>query len=629
MKMMMNKSLGVIVGVDGNISQVGMYSMSNESRFLWNGELLEGPKVGALLTILQNDVRIIAKVVNEKIMDQQNSVKSEEFDNRYSKNSVNRIVSLRMQGVIENNSFKVTSSYVPMIGNEVTITSKEDIDLIYGIKKDAPSIFIGKTIFENKKLDIPINEVFASHIGIFGNTGSGKSNTLHMLYSQLFDSKYKTNLFERSSFFIFDFNGEYRGKNIFGLNEDTRKIINLNTRDPESTDKIMLDRETFLDSDILSMLFDAKKGVQAPFIQKAIKKYKNLKTNRSAANFEVGLLRYTLRNTKQSAAGLREEWTQILENYLLSQCIIKDYIYRNEVINKLNDLKNLELKSYVNWNAQKCEYFSDEKFYYGEHFSEEAEQLFDQLTELLKVCFDQCTVFTKLRAFLEYQLIFASVNNNNLDYLKPLFNRITNVLDNLEILVEVKETDKVKKFYKSVNIISFLQTNLTVKRIIPMLVSKMIYNQQKNGVALKKKVERTTHLIIDEAHNILGSVESKSDYWQNKRLAAFEEIVKEGRKFGFFLTIASQRPADISPTIMSQLHNFFIHRLVNEKDLAMIENTMPTLDRTSFGMIPSLGQGETVLTGRAFPISIFAHVSHASKEYRPKSDDIILTDIWK
>lgn len=81
MKTTMNKSLGVIVGVDGNISQVGMYSMSNESQFLWNGELLEGPKVGALLTILQNDVKIIAKVVNEKIMDQQNSVKSEEFDN--------------------------------------------------------------------------------------------------------------------------------------------------------------------------------------------------------------------------------------------------------------------------------------------------------------------------------------------------------------------------------------------------------------------------------------------------------------------------------------------------------------------------------------------------------------------
>lgn len=195
-------------------------------------------------------------------------------------------------------------------------------------------------------------------------------------------------------------------------------------------------------------------------------------------------------------------------------------------------------------------------------------------------------------------------------------------------VIIVGDKNEFKNYYKSVNIISFLHSNLTVKRVIPMLVAKMIYNKQKNA-ASGTNIKQTTHLIIDEAHNILGSVRSKSDYWQNKRLVAFEEIVKEGRKFGFFLTIASQRPADISPTIMSQLHNFFIHRLVNEKDLAMIENTMPTLDRTSFGMIPFLGQGETVLTGRAFSISIFAHVSHASKEYRPKSDDIILTDIWK
>ena len=200
MKVMTNRNLGVIVGVDGNISQVGMYSMSNESQFLWNGELLEGPKVGALLTILQNDIKIIAKVINEKVMDQQNSVKSVEFDNRYSKSSVNRIISLQTQGVIESNSFKVTSSYVPMIGNEVTLTSKKDIDLIYGIKNDVPSILIGKTIFENKKLNIPINEIFASHIGIFGNTGSGKSNTLHMLYLSLFKSKYRMQILEKSQF---------------------------------------------------------------------------------------------------------------------------------------------------------------------------------------------------------------------------------------------------------------------------------------------------------------------------------------------------------------------------------------------------------------------------------------------
>lgn len=630
MKTTMNKSLGVIVGVDGNISQVGMYSMSNESQFLWNGELLEGPKVGALLTILQNDVKIIAKVVNEKIMDQQNSVKSEEFDNRYSKNSVNRIVSLRMQGVIENNSFKVTSSYVPMIGNEVTITSKKDIDLIYGIKKDAPSIFIGKTIFENKELDIPINEVFASHIGIFRNTGSGKSNTLHMLYSQLFDSKYKTNLFERSSFFIFDFNGEYRGENIFGLNESRRRILNINTREIKKSDKVFIDKDTFLDPDILIMLFDAKSGTQAPFLLNALKKYKaNDGNNDELAGIEVGLLKKLLSDFKHTTPNIEEEWIEIFEKSLYKY--VKNSGKAQIVREKLIDLKELQkIKSTGNITASNTIYFKKERFFYqGESFSSLANDFFGDLKEILIYCFDCCDEFERLEVFLAFQKIFATAWNNTLtDYLGFLFNRITNVLKDLGDVIIVGDKNEFKNYYKSVNIISFLHSNLTVKRVIPMLVAKMIYNKQKNA-ASGTNIKQTTHLIIDEAHNILGSVRSKSDYWQNKRLVAFEEIVKEGRKFGFFLTIASQRPADISPTIMSQLHNFFIHRLVNEKDLAMIENTMPTLDRTSFGMIPSLGQGETVLTGRAFPISIFAHVSHASKEYRPKSDDIILTDIWK
>ncbi|TOG15365.1 hypothetical protein CGJ07_24370, partial [Vibrio parahaemolyticus] len=59
--------------------------------------------------------------------------------------------------------------------------------------------------------------------------------------------------------------------------------------------------------------------------------------------------------------------------------------------------------------------------------------------------------------------------------------------------------------------------------------------------------------------------------WKDYRLELFEELIKEGRKFGIFLTLSSQRPADISATIMSQLHNFFIHRLVNDRDLFLLD----------------------------------------------------------
>ena len=630
MKVMTNRNLGVIVGVDGNISQVGMYSMSNESQFLWNGELLEGPKVGALLTILQNDIKIIAKVINEKVMDQQNSVKSVEFDNRYSKSSVNRIISLQTQGVIESNSFKVTSSYVPMIGNEVTLTSKRDIDLIYGIKNDVPSILIGKTIFENKKLNIPINEVFASHIGIFGNTGSGKSNTLHMLYLSLFKSKYRMQILEKSQFFVFDFNGEYRGEKIFGLDESHRKIISINTKNSKKSDKILIDTETFLDPDILAMLFDAKSGTQAPFLLRALKKYKIIKGNNNLlAKLEVGLLKNLLSDFKHTTPDIEEEWIEIFEKYLYVK-INPDNATEN-IKKQLEDLERLsKITSTGNINGINTIYFKNPKFFYqGESFSQPAMQFFNNLERLVEYCLGYCDEFAKLKVFLAFQRIYATAWNDKLgEYLGFLFNRITNVLDDLEKVIVLDDKVSYKSYYKSLNIISFLHNTLTTKRIIPMLMAKMIYNRQKNNISCGK-INQTTHLIIDEAHNILGAIHNKSDYWQNERLTAFEEIIKEGRKFGFFLTIASQRPADISPTIMSQLHNFFIHRLVNDKDLSMVDNTMPTLDRTSFKIIPSLGQGETVLTGKAFPISVFAHILHATKDYRPKSDDIILTNIWK
>lgn len=107
----------------------------------------------------------------------------------------------------------------------------------------------------------------------------------------------------------------------------------------------------------------------------------------------------------------------------------------------------------------------------------------------------------------------------------------------------------------------------------------------------------------------------------------FEEIIKEGRKFGFYLTLSSQRPADISPTILSQVHNYFIHRLVNDNDLRMLVNTMPTLDKTSFNKIPSLGKGEVIITGNAIQVPVFVKVDK-EKIIRPNSDDVILTQLW-
>lgn len=261
-----NKKLGVITAVDGNSSEVGMYSMSNDVEFIWYGEVLVGPKIGAYLTINQNDIKIIVSVSDEKIIDQQNSIKSKEFDNRYSKNSINRILSLKIKGVIESGRFQVTSQYVPMIGNEVSLTMLDELKIIYGIESNESTIKIGQSILENQPIQLSINKFFASHIGIFGNTGSGKSNTLHKLYLELFRTNYYNQIKKKSQFFLIDFNGEYSSaEGIFGVEENDKEVFKVNTRDSSTGRKLPVTKEYLFDADILSILFDARPALKSLF----------------------------------------------------------------------------------------------------------------------------------------------------------------------------------------------------------------------------------------------------------------------------------------------------------------------------------------------------------------------------
>lgn len=156
----------------------------------------------------------------------------------------------------------------------------------------------------------------------------------------------------------------------------------------------------------------------------------------------------------------------------------------------------------------------------------------------------------------------------------------------------------------------------------------MIFDRHKENTN-QEKIDKTIHLIIDEAHNILSSQSKREGTeWHDYRLDLFEEIIKEGRKYGVFLTISSQRPSDISPTIISQIHNYFLHRLVNYRDLELIDNTISSLDRVSKNAIPTLASGMCIITGTALVMPVFIIVDQVAEAERPNSGDIVLTDLW-
>jgi uncharacterized protein len=110
-------------------------------------------------------------------------------------------------------------------------------------------------------------------------------------------------------------------------------------------------------------------------------------------------------------------------------------------------------------------------------------------------------------------------------------------------------------------------------------------------------------------------------------LETFEEIIKEGRKFGVFVTISSQRPNDISPTIISQAHNYFIHRLVNQKDLLTISNAVSYIDRITEESIPTLPTGTCIFSGVASPMPIKVAVTELFESNKPSSHTLRFSNI--
>ena len=608
------KKLGVIVGVDGDISQVGMYHLSNDAEYLWYGDVLQGAKIGAYLTILQNNVKIIASVVTEKVADQQNTIRSTEFDNRFSKNSINRIVHLKTKGVIENGEFQVTSQYVPMIGNEVCITSKKDLELIYGINDEEPTISIGKSILEGQVVPLSINKIFASHIGVFGNTGSGKSNTLHKLFLELFRSEYQEKILEHSKFYVIDFNGEYTKDDSFGV-ANQKRVFEINTKNLTST-KLPITSDYLFDPDILSILFGATSATQVPFLRKSLKIWNERQFNgESISHFVVGTLKRILTTGNSASLDSKDNWITIAEKYIDNDLfdVLKSNLHYNYNTEAYYTVVNGNNNYIINPNTP----IADFEIKYLK---------IDEIERNLKFKFDSLSEFDKLKFHLDFQKVHQSAwKSTNIEHINPLFHRIDTALNSLKKVVEVK--DSIEGDFSSLNIINLVHANQEITRLIPMLISKMVYDQQKTKIS-GNDVTCTSHLIIDEAHNILNAQNhSVGDTWQDYRLNIFEEIIKEGRKFGFYLTLSSQRPADISPTILSQVHNYFIHRLVNDNDLRMLVNTMPTLDKTSFNKIPSLGKGEVIITGNAIQVPVFVKVDK-EKIIRPNSDDVILTQLW-
>ncbi len=131
-------------------------------------------------------------------------------------------------------------------------------------------------------------------------------------------------------------------------------------------------------------------------------------------------------------------------------------------------------------------------------------------------------------------------------------------------------------------------------------------------------------VMLDEAHQFLDK--SVGDEASKILLDAFGLIAKEGRKYGLTCVLATQRPRDIPEDVLSQMGTFIVHRLINERDRAMVERACGNFDSSAADFLPTLGQGEAIIVGVDSPMPLPVLINRP--RYEPKSRSPDYDNTW-
>ncbi len=173
-----------------------------------------------------------------------------------------------------------------------------------------------------------------------------------------------------------------------------------------------------------------------------------------------------------------------------------------------------------------------------------------------------------------------------------------------------------------IKVIDFSEVPADILPVIVGLVARIIYQVQFWTDRIKRK---PMALVCDEAHMYLPKKDGKNPIEQ-RAIENFEKIAKEGRKYGVALLIVSQRPSDVSPTILSQCNNIVSLRLTNGEDQATVKKLMPESLEGLMDALPILDIGEALIVGDAVLLPSRIRI-HPPKE-KPLSATIDFWDEW-
>ena len=530
------------------------------------------------------------------------------------------VVKIRFLGEYINGKYINGVLRKPLLTSKIRMINQAELMELVGTYDESSFVLGESAIYKGFKICPNINNLFSNHLAIFGNSGSGKSCGVARIIQNIFNSKF--NVQYNANLFIFDSFGEY--KNAFGkLNEINPnycyKFITTNPQD--DTDIPLSIPVNLLTLDDFALLFQASDHAQLPIIEHTIKLAKIFSTNSEEANtyknhlIAKALLAVLFSN--ETVASKKNEIFTIIE-----VCHTKEFNF-DSVIPGLGYTRTLSECFEIDSNGNFGESVLITNYILGK-INEDLESI----KEPEKASYS----LKDFAAALEFTLISEGFQHN-----QNLHDDATILKVRLNSIINSKLNGFFSSEYISLpNYISSLVANGARKaqiininledvddiyaKVFVKIFSRMIFDFSKG------RSERATipfHLFLEEAHRYIQKDNDTFLLGYN----IFDRIAKEGRKYGVILDIISQRPVEISDTVIAQCNNFLIFKMTHPLDIKYIGEMLPNISADILDKQKVLQPGNCVCFGGAFKIPMIVKMEMPNP--MPYSSNCDVSACWK
>ncbi|MBW9336709.1 DUF87 domain-containing protein [Herbaspirillum sp. RU 5E] len=284
--------VGEVIAVAGVKISLRIFEEKNLETIFLNGVKYRGVSLREHIAVQRGFIDIVCLVEGEYLDERK-------VDSQTDGATFLRKVDVRPIGYIADGKFYEGVKYMPMIRDQASLLSEPMVAQIYGADGDT-NFSIGAMMKEDVPISLPWTRIFNSHLGIFGNTGSGKSNTLAKLYTTLFAQKLK-GIRKKSKFILIDFNGEYIDNQI--VSAPDKRVTILDQRG--SAQKLEIESSHFWDAETFGLLFQATTNTQQPFLKRVVSGREKFRDNPSSLiNFMRAVFRRTFSRAEAKADSL-------------------------------------------------------------------------------------------------------------------------------------------------------------------------------------------------------------------------------------------------------------------------------------------------------------------------------------